>query len=116
MRAFVCTVLGVLVVAAPLGVQGSPAQEAAKKELQQWQGNWRVEALETNGEKTAPDDLKERTVFVGFDAFMVKDGEKVLQLAKVKVDPSKTPGTVNAFIVQGANKGDIMMGIFERKG
>jgi uncharacterized protein (TIGR03067 family) len=95
---------------------GGEVKEAAKRELQRLQGGWIVVALETNGEKTKPEDLKQRTIFIGADAFLFKDGKEIMQVAKLKLDPTKTPRRVNAEIMKGPNKGDVMLGIYELKG
>src|SRR5947209_9748874 len=117
MRSYVVAVLSVLVAAGFVRGQGGLGlKEAAKRDLQLLQGAWRVEAVETNGEKTPAADLKERTLFIGADAFLVKDGKSILQAAKLRLDPTKTPPSVNATILQGAKKGDVMLGIYELKG
>lgn len=117
MRSLAIAVLSVVLITPVLRAQAGPElKEPVRQELQRLQGGWRVESLETSGEKTPADDLKERIVFIGADAFLIKDGKKVLQLAKLKLDPSRALKTVNAVILQGANKGEVMLGIYELKG
>jgi uncharacterized protein (TIGR03067 family) len=44
------------------------------------------------------------------------DGEVLLQAGNHKLDPSKSPKTINAMIAQGERKGDILLGIYELDG
>ena len=52
MRSCAIAVVAVLVAAGSVRAQAGDVKEAAKRELQRLQGAWRIEYLETNGEKT----------------------------------------------------------------
>lgn len=110
------TILLLGIMVGPAVGQQEPPGDAAKQELRRLQGSWRVEALEENGEKKGAEDLKDRTIFFGGDAFLVRQGGKLLQMGVLKFDPSKTPKSVNANIIQGGQKGDVLLGIYERDG
>jgi uncharacterized protein (TIGR03067 family) len=117
MRSYVAAFLGVLSVTAPLRAQGIlEVKEDVRHELQQLQGVWRIEEQEDNGVKADAAALKGRTLFFGADALLVRDGLKIVQVAKLKVNPSLTPRTVNAEVVRGKDKGEMMLGIYELKG
>jgi len=115
MRAHAIAVVSVLLVAG-VGQTQTAQKEAAKRELQRLQGSWRVETSESNGDKTPVSELKDRTVFIGSDILLDRDGKKIIQIVKLKLDPTKTPKTINATILKGENKGDVMLGIYELKG
>jgi uncharacterized protein (TIGR03067 family) len=94
----------------------SARDQASKQELQRIQGSWQFESLQENGERVSEADLKDRTIFFGGEAFLVKQGEEFLQAGTQKLDPSKSPKTINAMIAQGDRKGDILLGIYELNG
>jgi uncharacterized protein (TIGR03067 family) len=89
---------------------------ASKQELQRIQGSWQFVSLVDNGEKTAEAELKDRTIFCGGDAFIVRSGEHFVQAGSQKLDPSKSPKSINIMISQGDRKGDILLGIYELDG
>ena len=89
---------------------------ALKQELVRLQGGWQLEALEDDGAKTAGEDLKGRSVFFGRDTFLFRHDTSGIQLGMLKIDPTKTPKTVNAAIMRGPQKGDIMLGIYTLEG
>jgi uncharacterized protein (TIGR03067 family) len=98
---------GALMVAAFSGV--ILAQDKALKELE---GTYKVTSLEKAG-KTAPKDLVEsmKVVFKGEDlTIKVGDEEKK---AKIKVDSSKTPNTIDITPSEGPEKGKSFPGIYK---
>jgi uncharacterized protein (TIGR03067 family) len=94
----------------------SPREKASRQELQRLQGTWKFESLEEDGMKVAADELKERTLFVGGNVFLVRRGHTVVQAGGLQVDPSKTPRTVNAMVRLGQHKGEVMLGIYALDG
>ncbi len=103
-----------ITTAAPGDAQ--PPEKGIREELQRLQGGWQIELLEENGEKLSAADLKGRTILFGKDAFFMRRNNAVVQIGILKLDPSKSPKTANAVIVQGEGKGDIMLGIYELQG
>jgi uncharacterized protein (TIGR03067 family) len=97
---------------------GIPSEKdmALRQELTRLQGGWQLEALEDDGAKTAPEDLKGRTLFFGRDTFLFRHDASAMQIGMLKIDPTKTPKTVNAAIMRGPQKGDIMLGIYTLEG
>jgi uncharacterized protein (TIGR03067 family) len=117
MAVYLSALLAVLIPASSLQPEPESArQKAGKKELQRLQGTWRFESLEEDGKKVAAGELKERTLFVGANFFLVRRGNKVLQAGGLQVDPSRSPKTVNAMVKVGENKGEVMLGIYALDG
>jgi uncharacterized protein (TIGR03067 family) len=111
------TTLWLLLATTPLQAEAPSKQEVdLKKELQLLQGTWQIEFQEENGEKVAAEELKTRTIAFGKNAFFKKKNNIVVQIAVMKIDPSKSPRTFNALIVQGDRKEDIMPGIYDLDG
>ena len=118
-----CATTLVSLLLAPLVGQGpeqpkkpSPRELAAAQELQKLQGTWVFESLEENGKKMSAGDLKGRTLFIGVDAFIVRNGTSIVQAGNLSLDPGRKPKTVNAIVKQGEHKGDIMLGIYTLDG
>lgn len=97
---------------------GIPSEQdlSRKQELVRLQGGWQLEALEDDGAKTGGADLKGRSVFFGRDTFLFRHEAGTIQLGMLKIDPTKSPKTVNAAIVRGPQKGDTMLGIYTLEG
>ena len=90
---------GGLLVAAFTGV--IIAQDKALKELE---GTYKVTFLEKAG-KAAPKDLTESlTVTIKGEEMTIKVGDDEKK-AKIKVDSSKTPNTIDVFPSEGPEKG-----------
>src|SRR3954453_23925800 len=68
-----------MMIAALSAQEPSPRDQEAKAELQRLQGTWRFESLEIDGKATPAAQLKERTLVIGGNVFLVRQGEKVLQ-------------------------------------
>ncbi|MCI0684765.1 MAG: TIGR03067 domain-containing protein [Gemmataceae bacterium] len=107
-----------LVLGLALAQPAVPSEKtlALKQELVRLQGGWQLEALEENGTKTDAADLKGRTVFFGRDTFLFRHDVAGMQIGMLKLDPSKSPKTVNATIMRGPQKGDVLLGIYTLEG
>jgi uncharacterized protein (TIGR03067 family) len=99
---------------------GTGAREDDKadveKELKQLQGTWTFESVEVGGEKEPAADFKGMTVTFEGDKFTVKKGDEVIQVGTEKLDPFKSPKTVDVTVAEGLNKGAVMLGIYEISG
>jgi uncharacterized protein (TIGR03067 family) len=75
------------------------AQEDAKKELQKFEGTWKVAAFEQKGQKADTEAFKEFKLTIKGDKFTFESpGDKME--GTIKVDPSKKP---KALDVEGKN-------------
>jgi len=99
---------------------GTAAQAEGKaeveKELKKFQGTWLYESLEAGGEEVPAAELKGTTVTFQGDKYTVKKGDEVIQTATQKLDPSKSPKTLDVTVTEGVNKGALMLGIYEISG
>ncbi len=100
-------VAGGLMAAAFAGVVY--AQDKALKELE---GTYKVTALEKAG-KPAPKELTDTLkVTIKGDELLIKIGDEEKK-AKIKVDGSKTPGTIDITPSEGPEKGKTFPGIYK---
>jgi uncharacterized protein (TIGR03067 family) len=114
---FPTSALVAVLLPAALGQVEPPLSEPVKQELQRLQGGWQVAHDEENGKAASAAELKQRTLFIGHDSFLLRDGGKLLKIGMLKnIDLERTPHAATVIMVQGGKKGKIMLGIFERDG
>jgi len=115
MRAFALVLAGV----ALFGVTAADdaKEDAVRKELEALKGSWTVVSADRDGKKFTDEQLKDlRLVYAG-DRATVKNGDKVLFVGTVKLDPGKKPKTIDATQTSdGENKGKTFLGIYEVDG
>ena len=100
------------------GGTGTRADDKADvdKELKKFHGVWTFASVEAGGKKAPADDLKGLTVTFAGDKYTVKKGDEVIQVGTQKLDPSKSPKTIDVKLIEGLNKGAVMLGIYEING
>jgi len=109
------TILG-LFVACLLIAPGAVGQEITKRELEKLQGTWLFDSYEENGKQTPAADLKDKRIFFGANQFIIKNGEELLQVGSLKLDPIDGHRDIDATVVAGPHKGNTMRGIYLLKG
>ena len=117
MRIARVTLLCALVLTASTGT-GARADDKAdvEKELKKLQCTWTFESVEVGGKEQPAADFKGMTVTFEGNKFIVKKGDEVIQVGTEKLDPSRSPKTVDVTVVEGLNKGAVMLGIYEISG
>ena len=100
------------------GGTGAGADDKAdvEKELKKFQGTWTFESVEAGSKKLPADQFKGITVTFEGDKYAVKKGDEVVEAATQKLDPSKSPKTLDAKVTDGPNKGAVILGIYEISG
>ena len=110
-----CAVVFCAIGFAATGASGTVAGGKAEieKEARKFQGTWTFESSVTGGEELAADHLKMFVVTFEGDKHTVKKGDEVIQAGTQKLDPSKSPKTIDVTMVEGPHKGTVMLGIYE---
>jgi uncharacterized protein (TIGR03067 family) len=100
------------------GGSGIRADDKAEieKETKKFQGNWNIESSVMGGQEIPRDQLKEFLVIYEGDKHTLKFGDKVFQVGTQKIDPSKSPKTIDVTMTEGPSKGAVMLGIYEIDG
>ena len=100
------------------GGSGGRADDQADldKEVKKFQGTWTIESSVTGGMAIRADLLKGLIGIYEGDKHTVKMGDKVIQVGTQKIDPSKSPKTIDVTMTEGPNKGAVMLGIYEIDG
>jgi uncharacterized protein (TIGR03067 family) len=93
--------------------QPAPLTPAVRRALAVLQGTWHFDAMEQDGQNVAAAELKGRTLFVGGDLLLIRDGDRVLYGGKVTIDPNVSPATFNVAAQQDQKLVDVMVGIYE---
>jgi uncharacterized protein (TIGR03067 family) len=104
--------LTVGLVAAGGGSKGDPV----KKDMRKLQGTWKVVSVEMDGKKQSDEKLKSATMTVEGNKYLVEVGGKTVEQGTFKIDPAKTPKTIDVTATQGKGKGNTYHGIYEIKG
>lgn len=110
MRSALTTLLCTLGLAA----SGARADDKAdvEKELKRFQGAWTFASVEAGGMELPAAGFKGMTVTFEGDKYTVKKGDDVIQAATQKLDPSKSPKTLDVTLTEGPHKGTVMLGIY----
>jgi uncharacterized protein (TIGR03067 family) len=95
---------------------GVAAEDTGKADLKRLEGTWRMTSVEIDGKKIPPDDLKPMSVVFRGDTYTVKNDDKEVEKGTQKLDPSQTPKTIDAHVVEGSDKGKDQLGIYELSG
>jgi uncharacterized protein (TIGR03067 family) len=104
-----------LVVSGGTGTRADGKAEV-EKELKKFHGVWTFESVEAGGKKVPADGLTGLTVTFAGDKYTVKKGHEVIQVGTQKLDPSKSPKTIDVKVTEGLKKGAVMLGIYEIDG
>src|SRR5262249_5294553 len=85
---------------------GADGRDSARQELLKLQGTWQLQS-------PAKAD-KERTLFIGGDVFLVREGDRIVQAGTLRLSPAKKG--VDAIVRKGQHEGNTMLGVYELKG
>lgn len=100
-----------LVLMAPLVVSANG--DDVQKELAALQGKWMVVALEVDGEPFPKESIPKFLFHVRADGQATGRMEEIEYQAKVSVDPTKAPKTINNAHQTGEHKGKTQFGIYK---
>jgi uncharacterized protein (TIGR03067 family) len=89
-------------------------EEAVAKDLQAFQGTWRLSSKEEDGKKFSEEEIKDVIGTIdGSGNVSVRRGDKVVNEGTVKLDPTKKPKTIDVTFTGGERKGKSVLGIYE---
>jgi uncharacterized protein (TIGR03067 family) len=94
-----------------------PSQEnAVKAELKKLEGTWNVTAVEHMGIKMTEEEVKKTSFVFQGDRLLIKKGATTETEAKVKLDPAKSPKTMDVTGTKGNGEGKTLRSIYELSG
>jgi uncharacterized protein (TIGR03067 family) len=97
-------------------VSAAAAQDAAKKDLAQLEGEWSMVSGEANGFQLTQDLVKSGKRVAKNGETTVSFGGQVNFRAKFTVDPTKKLKTIDYVMTEGPTKGKTHLGIYELDG
>jgi uncharacterized protein (TIGR03067 family) len=108
MRPFglIASTLGVLIAA-------DAGDDAAKKDLEKFQGNWHLISAERGGKKTPPEDAKKITLSIQGNKFVLRENAVIISEGTMTLDPTKKPKEIDESITNGVHKGKVYSAIYE---
>jgi uncharacterized protein (TIGR03067 family) len=107
----IVTVLAVLML---VGAGG--AQDAAKQEMTQLEGEWSMLSGEANGQSMPKETVKSGKRFAKDGETTITIGGQIYFKAKFSIDPTKKPKTIDYIMTEGPTKGKTHLGIYELDG
>jgi uncharacterized protein (TIGR03067 family) len=107
-------VLALLAAGLMIGAK-APADDAAKKDQERLQGKWIMESLEIDGQVTPPDKLKDTTLVIKGDRYIIRTGSQSHE-ASFKLDPGQDPKAIDLTFLDGPNKDKVGKGIYQFEG
>jgi uncharacterized protein (TIGR03067 family) len=90
--------------------------EAVKKDFAQLQGEWTMVSASADGQSMSDDMLKQMKRVCKGDEITVTMGDQIFLKAKITIDPSKKPKTIDYDMTEGFTKGKKQLGIYELNG
>lgn len=90
--------------------------EGAKKELTQLQGEWVMVSGSADGQPMPEEMLKRMKRVCKGDEITVMMGDQIFIKAKITLDPSSKPKTIDYQMLEGFTKGKKQLGIYELEG
>jgi len=83
------------------------------KALQRLQGTWQFQSMAQDGQTVPAEELKGRTLFVGGDVFLIRDGDKILYSGQIGVDPNTSPAAFTVSVREGQKSVEALLGIYQ---
>ena len=87
--------------------------DSAKEELKKLQGTWLLVMSEQDGMKSDPNFVKNGKMVIKGNDMTVYGGKVISSKAKITLNPSKTPKTIDAVQTYGGPTGTKVLGIYE---
>ena len=106
----VLAVVGVL--AAGLALAADAKDDAAKKELDKFNGTWQAVSITRDGKEMPKDEVAKITLTVKGDHYTLRHGDEEIE-GTHKLDPSTTPKSIDAVRTKGPDKDKPLLGIYE---
>ena len=103
--------LGLLTVTVLIAADAT--DDAAKKDLEKFQGNWQLISMVRDGKKTPQEDAKKITLTIQGDKFVLRKDAVIISEGTMTLDPTKKPKEVDESITTGPNKGKVFSAIYE---
>src|SRR5262245_37018673 len=99
-----------------ISLVAAESDPAIKKDLDLLQGEWSMVSGTADGQPMPEEMRKQMKRVCKGDETTVTSGGQVFLKAKISIDPSKTPKTIDYEMLEGFTKGKKQLGIYELEG
>jgi uncharacterized protein (TIGR03067 family) len=87
--------------------------DATKKDLEKFQGNWQLISAERDGKKTPQVEAKKITLTIQGNKFVLRKDAVIISEGTMTLDLTKKPKEIDETITTGPNKGKTFSAIYE---
>jgi uncharacterized protein (TIGR03067 family) len=108
-------VLGLMFASALLMVAADDPKDAVKKEYDKFEGTWRMESVTVDGKPSPIEAFAEFRMTLKGEKFTTVTAEGKTD-GTYKVDPSKSPKTIDITFIGGQLDGQTMLGVYKLDG
>ena len=116
MRSYHCRAIVILLLLAWNVSADEAKDEAIKKDRAAYEGTWQCTSLESNGEKSAEEDVAKISVINEANKWTIEIEGKVFARGTSTIDPTKQPKQIDVTGTEGEFKGKSYLGIYEITG
>lgn len=110
-----CTMTRLTVFSMFLLVATDNSPDQAKKDRERLQGAWVMAALEVDGKLVPADKLKDTTLLIKGNKYITRVKDRQFETT-FTLDPGKSPRAIDMVFTDGANKGQVLKGIYSVEG
>jgi uncharacterized protein (TIGR03067 family) len=100
-------------IAVVLLIAADARDDAAKKDLGKFQGNWQLISAERDGKKTPQEEVKKITLSIQGNKFVLRKDTVIISEGTMTLDPTKKPREIDETITTGPTKGKVFSAIYE---
>lgn len=105
--------LGQVAIVVTLLVAADTGDDAAKKDLEKFQGDWSLISAERDGKKTPEEDARKIRLTIQGNKYLLRKDGAIISEGTMTLDPTKKPKEINETITAGPNKGKVFLAIYE---
>ena len=87
--------------------------DAVKKDLEKFQGNWTLISAERDGKKTPQEETKKIKLTIQGDKFVLRKDSVTISEGTMTLDPSMRLKEIDETITTGPSKGKVFSAIYE---
>src|SRR5262249_45853031 len=105
-----------LILLAPLSAGGAPLGDAAKKELEQFQGSWKAVSIQhADGRQASEDEVQNTRLVVEGNKFTLTGKDSIIS-GTFTINPAKTPKTIDVLLTSKDGREIKFLGIYQMQG
>jgi uncharacterized protein (TIGR03067 family) len=101
-----------IVLLASAGLSIAP-DEGTKDDKDKLQGTWLIQSVEAAGDRVPKEDIENIRLTIEGDKYTETRDKAVEEKGTLKLDPTKSPKTIDFAIKEGMSEGETQLGIYK---